>query len=62
MSVLLLTQMLCRIPFANEIGIDWAWITLALIMAVTSLGVVVLMFKGEKWRAKLGQPQFHKDI
>jgi uncharacterized membrane protein YhaH (DUF805 family) len=55
-------MVLNRIPFASKIGIDWAWITLALIMALTSIGVVVLMFKGEKWRNKLGQPQFHKDI
>ena len=58
----MLTYPSCRIPFANSIGIDWAWITLALITALTSLGVVVLMFRGEKWRMKLGQPQFHKDI
>jgi hypothetical protein len=51
-----------RLPFASKIGIDWAWITLALITAFTSLGVVALMFRGEAWRKKLGQPQFHKDI
>jgi hypothetical protein len=50
------------LPFANEITIQWAWVTLALITAVTSLGIVVLMIKGEAWRKRLGQPQFHKDI
>ncbi|KAI2463288.1 major facilitator superfamily domain-containing protein [Annulohypoxylon bovei var. microspora] len=50
------------LPFANRIGIQWAWITLALITALTSLGIVVLIFKGEQWRKRLGEPQFHKDI
>ncbi|KIW90026.1 uncharacterized protein Z519_09456 [Cladophialophora bantiana CBS 173.52] len=50
------------LPFANEITIQWAWVTLALLTAVTSMGIVVLMFKGEEWRKRLGQPQFHKDI
>ncbi|OAA63411.1 Major facilitator superfamily domain, general substrate transporter [Niveomyces insectorum RCEF 264] len=50
------------IPFANRIGIEWAWITLALITAVTSLSTIVLMVKGEQWRVRLGQPQFHKDL
>lgn len=59
----LLTEIrVSRLPFANRIGIDWAYITLALITAFTSLGIIVLMFKGEKWRKMLGQPQFHKDI
>jgi hypothetical protein len=51
-----------RLPFANKIGIQYAWLTLALIMALTSIGPVVLIFKGQQWRARLGQPQFHKDI
>ncbi|KAK3937835.1 major facilitator superfamily domain, general substrate transporter [Diplogelasinospora grovesii] len=50
------------LPFAAKIGIQYAWITFALITVLFSLGVVVLMFKGEGWRKKLGQPQFHKDI
>jgi hypothetical protein len=58
----LLTDDGFRLPFANEIGLEWAWFTLALITAVASVGIVVLMFKGEAWRHKLGQPQFHKDI
>jgi hypothetical protein len=60
----LLTEMCLprRLPFANRIGIDWAYITLALITACTSLGIIVLMYKGEQWRKMLGQPQFHKDI
>jgi MFS family permease len=50
------------LPFAARVGIDWAWVTLALLCAVSSLGVVALMFRGEKWRKALGQPDFHKDI
>ncbi|KAI0889348.1 major facilitator superfamily domain-containing protein [Annulohypoxylon maeteangense] len=50
------------LPFANRIGVQWAWITLALITALTSIGIIVLMFKGEQWRKRLGKPQFHTDI
>lgn len=50
------------LPFASKVGIDWAWITLALLCALSSLGVVALMFCGEKWRKQMGQPNFHKDI
>ncbi|KAI1089544.1 major facilitator superfamily domain-containing protein [Rostrohypoxylon terebratum] len=50
------------LPFANRIGVQWAWITLGLIIALTSLSIIVLLFKGEQWRKRLGEPQFHKDI
>ncbi|KAI1460428.1 major facilitator superfamily domain-containing protein [Annulohypoxylon moriforme] len=50
------------LPFANRIGVQWAWITLALITTLASLGIIVLMLKGEQWRKKLGEPEFHKDI
>ncbi|KAF2099237.1 MFS general substrate transporter [Rhizodiscina lignyota] len=50
------------LPFANRIGIEWAWLTMALITVLASVGIVVLMFRGERWRERLGQPQFHKDI
>lgn len=50
------------INFANEIGIEWAWLTFALITMFTYAGIIVLMWKGEQWRKQLGTPQFHKDI
>ena len=51
-----------QIPFAMKVGYDWAWITWALLIFASSSVVVLLYFKGEKWRATLGAPQFHKDI
>ncbi len=55
-------NVLISIPFANRIGIEWAWTTFALITAVAFGGIIILMFKGEQWRKRLGQPQFHMDI
>lgn len=51
-----------RIKFANEVKIEWAWTTFALITVITFPGIIVLMFKGEQWRKALGVPQFHRDI
>lgn len=57
-----MTDEFTSLPIANRIGIEWAWLTFALITILSSSGLVVLIFNGEKWRERLGQPQFHKDI
>jgi hypothetical protein len=33
-----------------------------MLVAAPFIGVLALIFNGEKWRKKLGPPQFHKDI
>lgn len=50
------------VPFAELIGVQNAWIVLAMIPVFFSLPIILLFFKGEKWRIKLGLPDFHNDL
>jgi hypothetical protein len=58
---MLLTTCL-RLPLAAKVGIQDAWIIFAMFIVASSLPTILLIFKGEEWRIKMGQPQFHKDI
>jgi hypothetical protein len=48
------------LPFANKSGFDVAWSTFGVIQFIFFIPVVVLMFRGEKWREQLGAPTFHR--
>ncbi|KAH8821944.1 major facilitator superfamily domain-containing protein [Xylogone sp. PMI_703] len=50
------------LPLANKVGIQDAWIIFSMLIVASFLPTLLLIFKGEEWRKKLGQPQFHKDI
>ncbi|KAF3071717.1 hypothetical protein N5P37_012011 [Trichoderma harzianum] len=50
------------IPFANMIGIEDAWITLAMITFAFFLPLIPLYYKGAEWRKRLGKPTFHQDL
>ncbi|RFU32211.1 hypothetical protein B7463_g4124, partial [Scytalidium lignicola] len=50
------------LPLADKVGIQNAWIIFAALILTSFIPTVVLLFKGEEWRKKFGQPQFHKDI
>ncbi|KAL7781798.1 MFS general substrate transporter [Trichoderma afarasin] len=50
------------IPFANLIGIEDAWITLAMITFAFFLPLIPLYYKGAEWRKRLGKPTFHQDL
>ncbi|KAL6820128.1 MFS general substrate transporter [Trichoderma sp. SZMC 28015] len=50
------------IPFANMIGIEDAWITLAFITFAFFLPLIPLYYKGAEWRKRLGKPTFHQDL
>ncbi|KAF9446142.1 hypothetical protein P691DRAFT_674213, partial [Macrolepiota fuliginosa MF-IS2] len=44
------------IPFGDKIGYQWSFVVFGIICVVTFLPVVLLMFKGEEWRMKMGVP------
>jgi hypothetical protein len=44
------------------IGIQDAWITLAMITFAFFLPLIPLYFKGAGWRKRLGSPNFHQDL
>ncbi|KAL1839601.1 hypothetical protein VTK73DRAFT_4003 [Phialemonium thermophilum] len=50
------------IPFAERIGVQDAWIAMAMVNFAFSLPLVVLFFKGAAWRQWLGDPKFHWDL
>jgi hypothetical protein len=50
------------IPFAEKIGVQNAWITLAMVNFAFALPLVPLFFAGHKWRQRLGEPTFHRDL
>lgn len=50
------------LPFAELIGVQDAWIVLAMIVVFFSFPLVQLYFKGESWRERLGHPTFHRDL
>jgi MFS family permease len=50
------------LPFAARVGYFWAWFTLAAVLFVFFIPIVVLMRWGQRWREKLGVPDFHGDL
>ena len=50
------------LPLAEEINVQDAWIAFAFITVAFSLPVIALIFKGEGWRRRFGQPDWHKDL
>ena len=50
------------LPLAEEINVQDAWITFAFVTVAFSLPVIVLIFKGEGWRRRFGQPSWHQDL
>ncbi|MCJ1379825.1 hypothetical protein MMC17_002928 [Xylographa soralifera] len=50
------------IPFAEATTYGIAWGTFAIIQAAFFTGLVALMWKGQKWRQKLGEPNFDRDL
>src|ERR1700722_16946989 len=50
------------IPLSVRIGVQNAWILLAMLNFLFFLPMIALMWKGEKWRLALGQPKFHRDL
>ena len=49
-------------PFAYETTYGVAWSVMALVGLAVYAGIVLLMFKGQQWRARIEPPSFHKDI
>jgi len=50
------------VPFAMETSWGVAWSVVAVIGFALYAGVVAVMWKGHVWRARLGQPDFDRDI
>lgn len=48
------------LPFANQVGYLWSWFTFAVVLFLFFLPVAALMVWGEKWRERMGQPNFHR--
>ncbi|KAL9085495.1 MAG: hypothetical protein Q9165_007540 [Trypethelium subeluteriae] len=46
----------------EKIGFQDAWITWAFINFATFLPVLLLIWRGERWRLALGVPKFHNDL
>lgn len=56
--------MLCRVPLAEKIGFQYAWLFFALLTVVVIVPVGLLRLYGERIRATSWQkpPTFHKDL
>lgn len=50
------------IPFAEKTTFGIAWAVVAICGLLLYSGVVVLMFRGRRWREKLGAPSFHRNL
>jgi hypothetical protein len=48
------------LPYADKVGYFWAWFTFAAVVFTFFLPVGALMFYGERWRNRLGVPDFHR--
>ena len=48
------------LPYAAEVGYFWAWFTFAAVLFSFFLPIAALMWWGEEWRMKLGEPRFHR--
>jgi len=53
-----------RIPLANRISIEYAWLVFSMISVLAILPVFALRIYGAKWRALSWQspPTFHTDL
>ncbi|KAK7472311.1 hypothetical protein VKT23_000431 [Stygiomarasmius scandens] len=47
------------IPFGEKVGYQWSSTFFALVCVLTFLPIIALMFYGERWRKKLGQPKVY---
>ncbi|PFH50454.1 hypothetical protein AMATHDRAFT_60994 [Amanita thiersii Skay4041] len=45
------------IPFGREIGFEFSFLVFAAICVAAFLPIVALMFRGERWRKRLGEPK-----
>lgn len=50
------------IPFAEKTTFGIAWAVVAICGLLLYSGVVALMFRGRRWREKLGTPSFHRNL
>jgi hypothetical protein len=50
------------LPFADRIGFAGAWCTFAAVVFTGWIPVALLMWRGERWRRVLGEPEFHRDL
>ncbi|KAL1968440.1 hypothetical protein VTN77DRAFT_1969 [Rasamsonia byssochlamydoides] len=50
------------VPFAELIGVQNAWVVMALITVFFFFPLIPLFFKGEEWRKRLGKPSFNDDL
>lgn len=50
------------LPFAEETGYAAAWGTFAAVLFVGWLPIGALMIWGERWRRRMGEPGFHRDL
>jgi hypothetical protein len=50
------------VPLGAKIGFQDAWIVFAMIDVFFFFRMIVLMWRGEKWRAALGPITFHADL
>ena len=48
------------LPYATQVGYFWAWFTFAAVLFTFFLPIAALMIWGERWRIKLGEPNFHR--
>ena len=49
------------LPFAKATSYGVAWGVFAIFEAVLYSLIVLIMWRGEQWRERLGQPDFHRD-
>lgn len=50
------------VPFALDSTWGVAWSVLAIINATLFIGIIALMWRGQQWRQRLGQPSFNMDL
>ncbi|KAK7719448.1 hypothetical protein SLS63_010086 [Diaporthe eres] len=50
------------IPFAEKTTFGIAWAVVAICGLSLYSGVVILMFRGRRWREQLGAPSFHRNL
>lgn len=50
------------LPFADSVGYFWAWFVFAMGLLVCFLPVGALIFWGERWRRRLGEPDWNSDL
>ncbi|KAH8819360.1 major facilitator superfamily domain-containing protein [Xylogone sp. PMI_703] len=50
------------VPLGERIGFQWAWVLFALLNVLFFSPMILLMFKGEKWRRSFKVVNFHNDL